>query len=386
MHGKPWYTSAWALLVGGLALVACSMASAPEPPQPVAGKTLYTGVNLASAEFGINNNGTRPSPSYPGVYGKDWVYPTLQEVDYFSSKGMNMFRIPFAWERMQPEENGPLDATAISELKPLVEHATVTRGAVVILDMHNYAFRYRKALGREVDKAVFADVWRRIAEEFKGNSKVFFGLMNEPHDNDRDPDGTVVWRESAQAAIDAIRSTGANNAILVSGNGWSHGYNWVRDTLSPGSTASAWYGKWNGEELAKLTDSANNLIFDIHEYVDQPDRNGTSDGPCFDKPAFAEMMEPLTAWLREHKRTAILGEFSFPADQPTCTGFWREALSYMRENGDVWLGWAYWAAGPRWGDYCGKLCLEPVFNPDGSVVDKPQMQPLEPFLGGKGER
>jgi endoglucanase len=363
--------------------MACSVANQPPLPTPTAGKSSYTGVNLASAEFGINNNGTHPSPQFPGVYGTDWVYPTTQEIDYFAAKGMNIFRIPFAWERMQPEENGELDPIAISELKPLVEHATQRHGAVVILDMHNYAFRYRKALGRQIDPAVFADVWRRLAEEFKGNQRVFFGLMNEPHDNDRDPDGTVVWRETAQAAIDAIRSTGANNAILVSGNGWSHGYNWVSDTLNPGTTASAWYGKWNGDEMAKLTDSANNLVFDIHEYVDQPDRNGTNDGPCFAEPSFAEMMGPLTQWLRQHKRSALLGEFSFPVDQPSCTGYWKDALSYLQANGDVWLGWAYWAAGPRWGDSCGKLCIEPHFAADGSAIDKPQMPILAPFLVGK---
>jgi len=56
----------------------------------------YTGVSLAGAEFGSN---------LPGEYGTDYIYPIKDEVDYFTSKGMNIFRLPFLWERLQNDQN-----------------------------------------------------------------------------------------------------------------------------------------------------------------------------------------------------------------------------------------------------------------------------------------
>jgi endoglucanase len=50
-------------------------------------------VNLAGADFGEGN--------LPGTFDVDYTYPTFEEVDYFVGKGMNVFRIPFRWERLQ---------------------------------------------------------------------------------------------------------------------------------------------------------------------------------------------------------------------------------------------------------------------------------------------
>ena len=53
----------------------------------------YAGVNLFGAEF---------APQHlPGTYGSDYTYPNQTEVDYFRGKGMNIFRVPFRWERLQ---------------------------------------------------------------------------------------------------------------------------------------------------------------------------------------------------------------------------------------------------------------------------------------------
>jgi endoglucanase len=54
----------------------------------------YTGVNLAGAEFGEG--------SLPGTYGVNYIYPNNNEVGYFLDRGLNTFRLPFRWERLQP--------------------------------------------------------------------------------------------------------------------------------------------------------------------------------------------------------------------------------------------------------------------------------------------
>jgi endoglucanase len=63
---------------------------------------------------------------------------------------------------------------------------------------------------------VFADLWARLAERYKDNSRVIFDLMNEPNEM---PIEAV--KKMSQAAITAIRFSGARNPLLVEGNHWS---------------------------------------------------------------------------------------------------------------------------------------------------------------------
>src|SRR5262249_53959801 len=69
-------------------------------------QTVYTGVNLASAEFG--------QTVLPGTFGVNYTYPTNAEVDYFIGQGMNTFRLPFRWERIQTSANAPLNAAELA--------------------------------------------------------------------------------------------------------------------------------------------------------------------------------------------------------------------------------------------------------------------------------
>src|SRR5262245_20886061 len=66
---------------------------------------IYTGTNLAGADFGESN--------LPGTYNTHYTYPTQQEVDYYVEKGMNTFRIPFRWERLQQSQNASLNAVEL---------------------------------------------------------------------------------------------------------------------------------------------------------------------------------------------------------------------------------------------------------------------------------
>src|SRR3954454_17669228 len=186
------------------ALVICVVLIAPR-----CSAVSFTGVNLSSAEFGSR---------LPGTYNSDYTYPTTSEINYFVSKGLNTFRVPFRWERAQPTLNSAFDATEFSRLDAVVSAATST-GAFVVLDPHNYA-RYwvggepggTETLigGAAVPNSAFADFWTRLANKYKSNSRVIFDLMNEPNTMP-----TEQWRDSAQAAINAIRAVGATNLILV---------------------------------------------------------------------------------------------------------------------------------------------------------------------------
>ena len=84
-------------------LAATPLVQAKEPPGPkkdTAGLK-YVGVNLSGAEFN--------SRKKPGTLFKDYTYPAASDFSYFAGKGMNTIRLPFLWERVQPELNGQLD-------------------------------------------------------------------------------------------------------------------------------------------------------------------------------------------------------------------------------------------------------------------------------------
>ncbi len=296
------------------------------------------GVNLAGAEFGNN---------IPGSKGVDYAYPTRAEVDYFMQKGMTVFRIPFMWERLQRQERAELNANELSSLTDIVGYAT-SRGASVVIDPHNYARYYGRLLGSEVSDSAFADLWTRLANRFKSDERVIFGLMNEPNTM-----RSEQWARSANVAIQAIRATGASNLILVPGVAWSGAHSWLQD----------WYGTPNAQVMLTIRDPLNNMAFEAHQYLDG-DASGTNER-CAGTNVGDERMRAFTGWLRQHGKKGFLGEFGAGRNQ-TCMSALESLLSHLDQNADVYLGFTYWAAGPMWGEYI--YTLEPR---DGQ--DRPQM-------------
>ena len=115
---------------------------------------------------------------------------------------MTVFRLPFRWERLQPERNKPFAAAELERLQTTVSDLRAL-GATVILDPHNYA-RYQNELigSAAVPIADFADFWGRLATLYKADQDVSFGLMNEPHDMPSEQ-----WRDAANAATVSARPT-----------------------------------------------------------------------------------------------------------------------------------------------------------------------------------
>lgn len=186
----------------------------------------YAGVNLSGAEFA--------SSKKPGVLNKDYMYPATSDYTYFAGVGMNTIRLPILWERLQPSARGELDPAQLALVQQAVARAKAS-GMYLVLDIHNYAkYNGYKIGSSEVQNATFADLWRRLALVFRNDNAVIFGLMNEP--NGVSASG---WAGSAQAAIDAIRATGANNLILVPGVLWTGAHSWSSLTSDGYSNATA---------------------------------------------------------------------------------------------------------------------------------------------------
>jgi endoglucanase len=317
---------------------------------------LYTGTNLAGADFGEGN--------LPGTYNTHYTYPTQQEVDYYVEKGMNTFRIPFRWERLQQSQSASLNAAELGRLESIVDYAT-SQGAHVVLDPHNYARYFGNVIGSgSLPYASFNDFWTRLANEFKDNDKVIFGLMNEPNTMP-----TEQWGTAAQGAIDAIRATGADNLILVPGNGWTGAHSWLQN----------WYGTSNANVMGGITDPSNNFAFDVHQYLDN-DSSGTS-STVVSATIGQERLVSITNWLRDNNKKAFLGEFAV-ANSTIGAGVGDEAitnmLNYIDNNDDVWLGWTWWAGGPWWGNY--RFSIEPTNLNQPNEADRPVLGVIQPFF------
>ncbi len=307
----------------------------------------FTGVNLAGAEFA--------SSRIPGKINKDYHYPKERDIDYFLERGMNTFRLPFRWERLQLNLAWDLEPKELAQLDETVAYIT-GNGAQVLLDPHNYARYFGKVIGsQQVPVSAFASFWAQLATHFKDNERVIFGLMNEPYRIHADD-----WREAAQAAIVAIRATGARNLILVPGTLWSGAHSWSKE-LNGISNASA---------LRDLNDPAGNMAFEVHQYLDS-DYSGTS-SECQSETIGRKTLAKFTHWLRETGHRGFLGEFG-AANNPVCLAALDQMLQHISENSDVWIGWTYWAAGAWWGDY--RFSVHP--SPEG---DKPQMTILMKYF------
>ena len=313
-----------------------------------------TGVNLAGAEFGPNE----PPDGPRGEFGTQYTYPIseltpgYQSPRYFLSKGMNTFRLPFKWERIQHELKKPLDRQELARLELTVDRLTKL-GAWVILDLHNYARYEDELIGSETVSAdAFADVWRRLAKKFGKKPRVILGLMNEPYDINSE-----VWVDAANKAIRAIRETGAQNIIFVGGNSYS--------------STMHWYEDFNAEALLHVSDPLERVVFEGHLYLDM--RSTGLKETCVNEMIGVERVQPFLRWLRENNKVGFIGEFG-GGKNARCAGAIANLVEEIGENKDVVLGWTYWAAGPWWPtDYF--TSIEPEENEDA-----PQLVALLPHI------
>jgi endoglucanase len=335
------------LISAAVFLPAGSMDTAQTGPAP-----RYYGVNLASAEFAPHK--------VPGVHGQDYIYPNKATAAPFAAKGMNSIRLPILWERIQPEMMGPLDEEEMRLLDASL--ADLSGFKQVIIDVHNYA-RYQGRLLSPADPNADAlpDLWRRLALRYKDRPNIAFGVMNEPHGI-----SAKDWRTLADATTVAIRRTGARNLILIPGTIWTGAHSWE------------WYGdKSNATAMAGFSDPGGNFVFEIHQYLDD-DSSGSKDS-CVSVTIGRERLKGVTRWMREQRAQAILGEFGVPRN-PLCLAALDDLMSFLGENGDVWVGWNYWAGGDWWGEY--PLTVQP--DKDGR--ERPQAAILRRHVASYARR
>jgi len=307
------------------------------------------GVNIAGAEFGGQD----------ARYGEGYIYPSDQTLDWAASHSMTAIRLPFRWERLQPELFGNFDPAELARLQVTVQAAT-SRGLTVILDLHNYAEYRGDRIGNGVVSAeALGDFWRRLTPYFSANDRVVLGLMNEPADI-----LATTWFEAAQAGLDAIRDAGSDQLVLVPGTIWTGASHWFEPQE----------GGSNAEHAETIRDPKNNFAFEVHQYLDE-DYSGTHES-CPRAADAIDALKQVTAWMEEHGYRGFVGEFGGTGSLDCLQGL-EDMVRYLNGNSETWIGWTAWAAGDWWGNY--PLSLQPV---DGQ--DRPQMTVLAPFMATDG--
>jgi aryl-phospho-beta-D-glucosidase BglC (GH1 family) len=356
-------------ILAALLLLALSIAPAhARGGVEASNKTYLMGVNLA---------GLGDGSAIPGAANVDFGLPTATEFDFIRSKNLQIVRLPFLWERVQPTLNGPLDPTYLGYIQNMVAMAQA-RGLKVVLDLHNYgSYSGQQLGGGTLTNAQYANVWTQLATAFAGNTGVYgYDIMNEPCCGIT----AATWQAAAQAAIYRIRSVDHTTPIIVEGVGYSSAYAWIA----------------NGNDILKyLLDPYNNLIFSAHFYMDR-DSSGTNfiwanevaTGDQLDCAGGAGHCATLgtnigvkrltqgsggtqgwVPWITTNHLRGYIGECGAGNDNPAWNAALSNAVAVMQANN---VSYTYWNMGPFYGSY--PYSIEP-----NGVLDKLQVAALTQF-------
>jgi endoglucanase len=310
------------------------------------------GLNHVSMNLGAFNRAGGP------VAGTD--YPTYSDrlLDWYAAKNVTSVRFLFTWEAVQPVLGGPVpspDPGYAEYWASLVDvlGRLLNRGMYVILAPWQYNpnsddtdIVYDNSPFAAAD---FADFWGKFASAINGvtgaDQRVAFDLMNEPHtqaeSGDRAGDigiSITDWFACAQAAINAIRATGATNAVLVPGMAYT-----AAESFTTNGSSTAWLA---------LNDPLNNLAVTVHCYSGLGSASST---------VLSDACIALVAWARANGIKVNVGEIALDAGPngrpthrstlPIAQAQWADWGAFCAANTDVLTGWNWWAnSTPGWWD------------------------------------
>ena len=155
-------------------------------------------------------------------------------------------------------------------------HEVTSANMSAVLDPHNYArfcpgtqamnsdpsgpCKVIGGAGSHVSIEDFSNgLWKPLAAHFASCELCIFAIMNEPNSM-----STPLWAATAAKAIQAIRSAGAKQLVLVPGNGWTGAHSWMQNWPdTSGSKLS------NAQAFDNFSDPANNWAFEMHQCLDE---------------------------------------------------------------------------------------------------------------------
>jgi endoglucanase len=301
--------------------------------------------------------------AYYGVSlsGAEWasgeMYPSTDLLDYYSTKGIILIRLPIMWERLQPGQGGELDINELSKLLSFID-AVAARNMKMIVDVHNYGRYNGYVIGNGVSINDVSDMWTKLATQLKSKTCIYgYGIMNEPHDMLNSPS----WKDIAQAIITGIRTVDQSTTIIVGGDSWSSAERWPAYS----------------DNLKTLVDPNSNLMFEAHcyfdsdasgQYVQTYDSSGIAtnvyDAEKITTATGVNRVKPFVQWLQTNNLKGFIGEYGVPADDVRWLDVLDTFMVYLKANH---IGGAYWD--------CANLNCDPY----SGNYDSEQMSVLEKF-------
>ena len=185
-------------------------------------------------------------------------------------------------------------------------------GMTVILDLHWNAPGAQLALGQQVmaDADHSPAFWTSVANAFRANPNVIFDLYNEPHDISWSCwlNGCITssgWQAAGmQSLVNAVRSTGATQPIMVAGLGWA-------------SDLSQWLAN-------EPNDPDHQLAASLHLY----NFSGCNTSSCWDS-----TVAPVAATV-----PVVTGEIG---ENDCAAGFIDSYMSWADAHAVSYLGWSW---------------------------------------------
>jgi hypothetical protein len=188
-------------------------------PLHTAGNVIYD-ANGPVVLKGINRRGLEAANPVP---------ITVAEIAQAKQWGATMVRLPVS-SSYWLTSNCNYDSRYANMVDQAVT-AITSQNMVALVDLHtNTMVSCGLVRQQKMADSTALDFWRQAATRYRDNPLVAFDLYNEPHDISGDVwlrggkimNGTsVVTVVGMQAMYDAVRSTGADNLVMISGLGWA---------------------------------------------------------------------------------------------------------------------------------------------------------------------
>jgi len=157
-------------------------------------------------------------PKDPLAWGNP--FPTKQLIDLVKASGFGSIRIPCAWDSHADQSTGTINTEWLSQVKTVIDYC-IDSDLFVVLNSHWDGGWLEESITTakqtEVNKKQ-KNYWTQIATYFKSyDYHLLFAGANEPavqdpYGTEFGPDRISVLNSYLQTFIDAVRSTGGNNA------------------------------------------------------------------------------------------------------------------------------------------------------------------------------
>ena len=299
-------------------------------------------VNSATAQQVVLHGVDRSGGEYSCVNGTGvWDGPMDQTaVSAIRSWNVTAVRVPLneaCWNGESYVNSAYAGATYISAVTAYVNLLN-SNGIVAILDMHWTDGKYtgpssgctsaRAVCQKPMpDSAQAIAFWTSVATTFKGNNAVIFDLFNEPYASRATGSAISGWQcwlnggtcpgisyqvAGMQAMVNAVRSAGANNVIMVGGEEYAN------DLGTPGSTSDP-------SILTYLpTDPDHDIAVSWHSY---------NFNACSTQSCWTSQVQPVVAQV-----PVIAGEIG---ENDCASGYVTPLMTWLDSQQASYLAWAW---------------------------------------------